>query len=245
MVVVQYQTKRQSVAEVLRTEILDGTLPPGTQLQQEEVAQRLGVSSTPVREAFGLLEAEGFVENRPHRGVVVTQHDNDDIEDVYELRTVLEAHAIRRVAAHATSEVVGDLDQLLLEAGRALAERDLQRARRVNTQFHQRLAKATGSSALVETLNRLIARSLFFIPLDIGRFQAIHREHVALVAAIRRRDPDRAAKVLTAELERNFKAQRLAGTPGPASARRRGKRAVAIPEGTARARSRARAGARG
>jgi DNA-binding GntR family transcriptional regulator len=205
----------------------------------------LGVSSTPVREAFGLLEAEGFVENRPHRGVVVAQHDSDDRDDAYELRTVLEAHAMRRVAARATGEIVSDLERLLAEASRALAQRDLQRARRVNTEFHQHLAKATGSPTLVETLNRLIARSLFFIPLDMRRFQAIHREHVELVAAIRRRDPDRAAKLLIAELERNFKAQRRAGTSGPESARRGRERVVAIPARNAKRSSPTRVAARG
>ena len=228
---IRHLTKKHSVAETLRLEILDGSLAPGAPLQQEEIAARLGVSSTPVREAFGLLEAEGFLENRPHRGVVVAQRNLDDLEDVYEIRAVLEALAVRRLARNVTPKAISELEDALKEAERGLKAKDVARARRANTVFHQAMHKATGSPTLLDLINRLIARSLFFLPAEQSRFDQIHKEHVSLLAAIKRGDGDRAARILATELTRNLDGMRRADT-----------KARAVVAGHAGVRRRSRAG---
>jgi DNA-binding GntR family transcriptional regulator len=89
-------TTAKVVAERLRDEIQDGTLSPGTRLRQNEVARRFGVSTTPVREAFAQLQAEGLVRIDPHRGAVVFRPTTDDLVEFYEIREVLESLAVVR-----------------------------------------------------------------------------------------------------------------------------------------------------
>jgi DNA-binding GntR family transcriptional regulator len=176
---IPFVTKRHSVVERLRSEILDGSRLSGEQLQQEEVAARFGVSATPVREAFGILEAEGFLESKPHRGVIVAERQLADLEDVYEIREALELLAIRRVVRRVTPGVIRELEAVLADAARGLLARDIQHVRRANTQFHQVLLRVTESPVLIELTNRVIARSLFFLPAEMTRFEEIHIEELA------------------------------------------------------------------
>src|SRR5688500_15710836 len=92
---IHFSTKMEAVADSIRRRILDGKLPPGMQLMQEQVAQELGVSPTPVREAFGVLEAEGLIERRPHRGVVVAERDPQGVAEAFEFRSAVEVLAIK------------------------------------------------------------------------------------------------------------------------------------------------------
>ena len=87
--------------EHLRSEILDGVLGPGSTLFEVEQSERLGVSRTPVREAFGRLVAEGLLDDKRGRGLVVTDVSDDDVDALYEMRTCLEAQAARLAARDA------------------------------------------------------------------------------------------------------------------------------------------------
>ena len=91
----RHQTAQDLVLETLRSAILDGILPPGARLRQEELAGAFETSRIPVREALRGLEYEGLVSSEPHRGFTVTSLDADEVEEIYDLRTVLETHAVR------------------------------------------------------------------------------------------------------------------------------------------------------
>ncbi|HET6736521.1 GntR family transcriptional regulator [Mycobacterium sp.] len=93
--------------EQLRAEILEGALGPGSTLFEVEQSERLGVSRTPVREAFGRLVAEGLLDDRRGKGLVVTDVSDRDIDALYEMRTCLEAQAARLAARHADPEIFG------------------------------------------------------------------------------------------------------------------------------------------
>ncbi len=108
----RYRTTPGLAAEVLREAILLGVLKGGEQLRQDEIAAHLGVSRIPVREAFRQLEAEGLVVFYPHRGAVVSELSNREVQEIYEIRIALETTAIRLAIPH-------------------LSERDLQRAEKV------------------------------------------------------------------------------------------------------------------
>jgi DNA-binding GntR family transcriptional regulator len=101
-----FQTARQYVVSVLRTEILDGTYPEGARLRQEEVAKRLNVSTTPVREAFRDLLAEGLVWIDAHKGVVSRGLTATALHEIYELRILLEPMLAARACAHASAETL-------------------------------------------------------------------------------------------------------------------------------------------
>src|SRR5918994_5413770 len=97
-------TAQESVAEAIRSGILTGVLPPGTRLAQIDVAARLSVSPTPVREALRGLVTEGLVRSERHRGFFVIALDAEAIEEVYELRALVESHALRVAVPLLTEE---------------------------------------------------------------------------------------------------------------------------------------------
>jgi DNA-binding GntR family transcriptional regulator len=192
-----FLTKAKGVEEWIRDEILAGRLLPGTPLLQDEVAARLGVSSTPVREAFGVLEAEGFLERRPHRGVVVADRSVVDVADAYAVRMVLEAFAARRVAHMANEHVLAGLEATLREARVVLVAGDSSAFRRINNSFHLALVRAANSTTLLETVSRLVPKSQVYGVADPGwmpRNQVVHEE---IVKALRAGDGNRAAELLT------------------------------------------------
>src|SRR5207247_11200915 len=98
-----------AATELIREAIIEGRLAPGQRLKEEELARELGISRTPVREALLMLQAEGLVDAAPNRGAVVRSHDADDLEDLYQLRALLEGYAARRAAAHISETAVADL----------------------------------------------------------------------------------------------------------------------------------------
>jgi DNA-binding GntR family transcriptional regulator len=192
-----FLTKAKGVEERLRDEILAGRLRPGTPLLQHEVAKRLGVSSTPVREAFGVLEAEGFLERRPHHGVIVADRRIADAADAYTVRMVLEAYAARRVAATADDTVFDTLAATLEEARAALAAADASAFRRINNRYHLALARAANSATLLDIVSRLVPKSQIYGVADPDWMPRNQRVHEEILDALRARDGTRAADLLT------------------------------------------------
>jgi DNA-binding GntR family transcriptional regulator len=188
-----------AVLEWLRNRILNDELVPGTQLFQEDVARQLGVSSTPVREAFGALEAEGFVERRPHRGVIVAERSDRDVAEVYELRAVIETLALRKLAGIKKPNFDG-LEEALVEAQQALAVSDLRRLQRANSAFHIALVKAVGSPVLADIMENLVPKSHLFVTLGRPQMVRAQRDHGEVLGAIKRGDVEYANKLLTRHL---------------------------------------------
>ena len=183
-----FQTKTAAVEEALRSQILDGTLPPGTSLLQEEIAAQLGVSATPVREAFGQLEAEGLVQRRPHRGVVVAvarQLEPREAEMIYRIRHLMEDAAYRRLAAGEEPEVLAELKQIVTDAEAARHAGDFVTYRHLMSRFHRALAGAAGSTTLTGLMHQLISHSQFFVSaLTNDGLRRAHRNHAAIVDAL-------------------------------------------------------------
>jgi DNA-binding GntR family transcriptional regulator len=113
---------RDSVREAIRTLVIDGELRPGDRLVERQLADRLGVSRVPVREALRELAHEGLAEQRPTRGMVVRQLDDEAIEELFEVRAALEAIVCRRVVDRATEEGLDRLDATVAQADAAIAE---------------------------------------------------------------------------------------------------------------------------
>src|SRR5688572_1772164 len=197
MIDIRFKTKSDSVASWLRTEVLAGRLQPGTQLLQEDIAEQLGVSSTPVREAFGMLEAEGFVERRPHRGVVVTTRNQDEVADANRIRTVLESYAVRELTTRLDPEVMTEMDQHLSDARAAMLAGDTAGFRRASNGFHLAIISGARSRSLSEIMNYMVPRSQLYGPVNAGWMPARLAEHQQILDAIRAGDGKKAAELLT------------------------------------------------
>ena len=115
-------TMTSSVARLLRQAILDGALPGGSVIRQEEVARKFGVSRVPIREALLKLEGEGLVETQPRRGVVVTMLSTDDFEEILEMRFALESLALERSAQRFTAVHAADA-MAVVQQGREVLTR--------------------------------------------------------------------------------------------------------------------------
>jgi DNA-binding GntR family transcriptional regulator len=143
-------TSAVRVHDELRSLILEGLLAPGERLRAEAVAERLGTSRTPVREALLMLEREGLVQVEPHRGAVVRAFDAKDLLDLYEVRALIEPHAAHRAATRIDPQALARLTELCDLAEQPETEVDDQIAH--NEEFHALIAAAAGSPPLLAAL---------------------------------------------------------------------------------------------
>lgn len=158
-------TTAKVVAERLRDEIQDGTLQPGTRLRQNEVAHRFGVSTTPVREAFAQLQAEGLVRIDPHRGAVVFHPTAEDLVESYEIREVLEALAVVRAIPRLRPDVVRELGALIERMRRT---DDARRWLRLNDEFHLKLYACANMPRLASLIENLRDASTPYIHMFVA-----------------------------------------------------------------------------
>lgn len=190
-------TVQEVVIASLRQAILQGVLSPGTRLRQEELGVIFHTSRIPVREALRLLEHEGLVASRPHRGFVVRPIGADEIEEIYDLRTVLECHAVRLVTPLLTEDDLLDLDRLfeVMEAAEEPEERRVARE-----ELYLRLYSITARPRLIALIVRLrqdLSRSLRW-----SRIYHSAEHHRAFFGAVKRGDADAAVDLLTAHYRR-------------------------------------------
>jgi len=190
-------TAQDLVLSSLREAILAGALPPGSRLRQERLAGQFGTSRIPVREALRALEHEGLVTSFPYRGFTVTELDADDIEEVYELRILLESHAVRLAVPLMTDEDLTTLEQLYGDMARAQAGEAQLAARE---RFYIRLYSMAGRPRLVTLIARLrqeVARSLRWPTL-----QHAPEHHERFFEAVRAGDAEGAAAQLASHYRR-------------------------------------------
>ena len=127
-----FKTKEDYVAEFLREGILSGRFPRGTRLKQADIAEQLKLSITPVREAFRILEAEGYVINETHRGVLVASFDASATREINELRMLLESRLAVAAVEHMTPQNYAELGELQREFEEAETRRDREAVRALN-----------------------------------------------------------------------------------------------------------------
>jgi DNA-binding GntR family transcriptional regulator len=196
----------EQIAAALREEIVTGQLAAGTRLRQNEIAQRFGVSTTPVREAFGLLQSDGLVQIDPHRGVTVFLPTIQDLIEHYEIRMALEMLAAEKAAVHFQAQ---DAPPLIVLLDEMLATTNAVRYVELNQQFHLRLYRLGGRSRLVTMIEELRNASLAYnhlyaaadVPRDAERLDAEHRE---ILAACQANDPVRAAAAVRHHIQQTI-----------------------------------------
>jgi DNA-binding GntR family transcriptional regulator len=156
----EHVTAQELVLDAIRRGILEGVLAPGARLRQEDLATVFATSRIPVREALRALQYEGLVESEPHRGFTVKSLDADEIDEIYDLRTVLETHAVRLAVPLLTEADLVDLTALY----RAFVdETDLDVQFAARERYYMHLYSISGRPRLVSMISRLrqeVARSV-------------------------------------------------------------------------------------
>jgi DNA-binding GntR family transcriptional regulator len=193
---------KERVYLYLRNLILRGELRGGSFIEEEQTSLALGVSRTPVREAFHRLEAERLIDLVPRRGALVRQVTAQELLDVYEARRLIESHAVRRLCDEG-AEVPHEMVKLL-ERMRSFASRDGFALTELDRQFHRAMVVASGNSVLVEMYDALRSRqqlvAVTTVSVNPARLKATYQEHQELLDALRSGDAERAVQTFTAHL---------------------------------------------
>ena len=200
---VQHKPLKEEIFDVLHKQIIAGKYGPGDWLRQEDIANQMGVSMTPVREALDLLVAAGLAERVPYRGVRVREISPRDVAEAYGLRLTLEAVIAREAANNITPEQISSLDEMLEEMKNHETLNEMSTARRLSREFHSTIADASGNNLLIKLYaivanafpDWLLYEALFRKPeLLADSMAATHREHIAIVGALKKHDADLAAQ---------------------------------------------------
>jgi DNA-binding GntR family transcriptional regulator len=186
------QPLREIVSADLRSRIFRGLLPPGARLVERDLADELEVSRFPVREALRILHQEGLVENLPTRGTVVKRLERREVEEIFDIREMLEALASRSAAGRVAAGIPSRLRDHVLESRRAWTSGDLDAAHASNTEFHDDIIDLSGNLTLQNMLTPLLGR-LHWLFRQISDFEQVCLEHAALCDAIEAGEPEAAA----------------------------------------------------
>jgi DNA-binding GntR family transcriptional regulator len=192
-------TRGEEVARQLADDIVQGRLPPGDKLDEQEVARRFGTSRTPVREALNQLCALGLTERLPFRGVVVATISTQRLGDMFGVMAELESSAARLAALAMTAGERQNLQDLHAAARLAVQRGAREEYAAFNTRFHSLLYAGSHNSYLEELLIATRKRLAPFRHAQfslIGRLPSSHREHEAVVEAILRADAEGAARAM-------------------------------------------------
>lgn len=192
-------TAQEAVLNELRRAISSGEMPPGSAIPQVAVAERLGVSRVPVREALKILEGEGHVTYAPHRGYTVTELDAGELLEIYRIRGLLERHAVESAAPNFGPPLAAKLSGLIAEMDRCDQAGDLSGLSDSNRAFHFAIYEASGQLHLVRLIRQLWDasdpyRTVYFG--SAGNRERVQQEHREIAAAVASRDADRVADLL-------------------------------------------------
>ncbi len=197
------QTLTGMTLEALRERILRGAFPDGEPLRQDAIAEELGVSRIPVREALRQLEAEGLVTFHPHRGAVVTTLSLDEITELFELRADIESDLLRRsiplmvTADHRLATEILDAYETALHTGKVAAWGEL------NWQFHSALYAPSNRQFTLGIVGKLHQHSDRYLRMQLSLTHGESRarsEHRAILAAVRKRDTVKAPTLMRAHI---------------------------------------------
>ncbi|MDN5346487.1 MAG: hypothetical protein PWP65_51 [Clostridia bacterium] len=200
----KYQPLREIVFEALRDAIINGQLKAGERLMEVQLAEELGVSRTPVREAIRKLELEGFVVMVPRKGAYVADFSTKDIADLFEIRSALEALAASLACERITSEELEELERLLVRIAECADNNDLNSLVEADTRFHDVLYRASRNERLAQIISNLreqIQRLRTVSLATPGRMREMLEEHKKLVEAIAERNIELAQKLAQEHIE--------------------------------------------
>ncbi len=188
-----YSSKTEKVYDLLAESIIKQRLSPGERLVERNLAEKLGVSKTPVREALNRLKKEGLAEGTPYSGFFVARILTEDIEEIYELREVLEGLAAREATRKINEKQIKQLNSIIQSFENCVKGRDLEHYSSLDLKFHNLLAAISKNGRLSQTMQlfrnqtRILMSTSVVLP---GRVKASLGEHKKIMKAIVSHKPD-------------------------------------------------------
>ena len=197
-------TLRESILETIRDAIISGSLKPGEKVAEPELAERFGISRTPIREAFRQLESEGYLTVVPRKGAVVVTFSQRDVEEFYAIKSILEGYAARKACEKLTPREIDKL-QSINDKLRVLAdEGDVRHFFKVHDNFHELFVRAADNEKLTEMILNLVGRfqRLRIASLSLsGRMAFSVQEHQKIIDAFRNGDAGLAENLVRSNAE--------------------------------------------
>lgn len=182
--------------------IRSGQLAPGARIRETEIAERVGLSRTPVRDAIKRLEAEGIIEHRPHIGAVVKSLSHQEVVELYEMRTVLERTAAAMAAKHASKAEILELREL--NTAMASASDNPLEASRINELFHNCIVNAARNRFLLTSFQALSNALMVLGPTTLegaARVKSVCDKHEAIIKALEAGDEAQASEAAATHIE--------------------------------------------
>ncbi len=200
---------RDSVFSTLRSAILDGKLEPGERLVERDIAEKLGISRTPVREAIRKLELERLVTHIPRKGVIVAGFTQAEVREILAIRTVLEGLICRMAAVKIRVRDLDRLESIIGQIRDENAKGNYKKVNQLHDKFHEIIYRAAESPRLYELLNNLreyISKFAQVAYTKPGRTEQALIEHVKIVVALKNRDSEQAELAAKQHVEKSSEA---------------------------------------
>ena len=194
----------EDAAERIREEILSGGLRQGERLVETRIAEQLGISRGPLREAFKVLGTEGLVVDLPNRGTFVVRLSPTDVREIFDLRAAIETRAARTLARRASEPEVSELRKLLLLLEATADRGDVRAVARADLAFHEAVCRLSGNRRLHAVFTRDVPTMQALIKIDDQLYHSLAdtaREHRPLLEAIENGDPEAAATGFEAHID--------------------------------------------
>jgi DNA-binding GntR family transcriptional regulator len=195
----------QHVFENLKGAIIRGDMPPGNRLVESRIADALGISRTPVREAIHKLEREGLLRKLPQGGFFVVGLTREDIEETFGIRSVLESYAARLAAIKHRQEELRPLEEKVDEFQTCLDRGKMDRLPKINTEFHDLLYALCRSPKLIKMINNLREQIYRFRKIILKMEEMAktsNDDHKEMLKAMKKRDADRVEALVRAHILR-------------------------------------------
>lgn len=200
----KHLTLRERILETIRDAIMSGSLKPGEKVAEPELAERFGISRTPIREAFRQLESEGYLTVIPRKGAVVASFSPRDVEEFYAIKSILEGYAARRACEKLTSRELDKLSAINNKLRQLADEGDIKHFFKVHNDFHELFIKSANNEKLHDMINSLVKK---FQRLRVeslskpGRMHVSVDEHDKIIEAFRNKDAGLAEKLVRKNAE--------------------------------------------
>jgi DNA-binding GntR family transcriptional regulator len=203
-IVEKHQTLREKILENIRDAIISGTLKGGSRVSEPDLAERYGISRTPIREAFRQLESEGYLTVIPRRGAVVSEFSQKDVEEFYAIKSILEGYAARRACDKLTRKELERLQSINDRLAELAEQNDVKTFFKIHGDFHDLFIRAADNEKLRELITSLVTRfqRLRFMSLSLpGRMQISVQEHEKIIEAFSRKDAETAETLVRKNAE--------------------------------------------
>lgn len=198
-----FQLLKEKVFDTIRKSIISLSLLPGQQLVEQRLAEELGVSKSPIREALQKLEQKGLVYTIPFKGCFVTEITPKEIEDTFQFREALETYCVRLICEFVSEDEFIRLKTILSQGEIALQRNDIENCYSINTQFHDALVGLTNNSKIIQnysTLRDHLDRYRNIASRIKGRVAQSHQDHVSILESIERKDGVQSEKKMSAHM---------------------------------------------